>query len=281
MSILAVKQTNESPKYALNLLPLFANFNDNFTWNPVSGGANATVENTPGQVYAGNKSLTVSYTGTDEIIFNAGSSEMEVFIEQTGQYILSYRFFKSDATADIDFKVNVFVNGVLYPDNIITQNLYSSSGFTDGVWNAYTQVLNLEVSQTIDFSFSTNSDDTGHQLYFDGMSLLFNDRELALLNVYREVELITREIETIETINIPNILAGETHTQVITLTDIAIGDYIQITYPAELISLGLIVGVPIASDINEISFIIFNPTAIAINPASGEYKFKTIKYGDF
>ena len=281
MSIFSVKQINESPKYALNLLPLFANFNDAFTWNPVSGGANATVQNTQGQVYAGNKSLTVSYTATSEIVFNAGSSQMEVFIEQTGQYILSYRFFKSDATADIDFKVNVFVNGVLYPENIITQNLYSSSGFTDGVWNAYTQVLNLEASQTIDFSFSTNSDDTGHQLYLDGMSLLFNDRELSPLNVYREVELITREIETIVTVDVPSISSNGYYVLTTPLIEAAIGDYVQMTYPTELITLGLTVGVPIVTDVDEVSCLIHNHTGGSVNPASGEYKFKTIKYGDF
>lgn len=281
MSILAIKQTNESPKHALNLLPIVANFNDNFTWNKVSGESSATITNTQGRVYAGNKSVEIAFTGTDEIVFNRGDSSMEVFIEKTGEYILSYRFFKSDPTANITFKVNVYVNGVLYPDNIIEQNLYSTNGFTDGVWNAYTQVLNLNDSDIIDFSFSVESDTTGHQLHFDGMSLLYNDRELSPLNVYREVEVISREIETTVTIDVPSISSNGYYVLTTPLIDAAIGDYIQMTYPAELITLGLTVGVPIVTNVNEVSCLIHNHTGGSVDPSSGEYKFKTIKYGDF
>jgi len=156
MSTLAVKQTNESPKYAENVLPLIANFDDDFTWNIVSGGSNGVVENSSTERYAGKKSLRVAFTGTDEITFNRGNSDFQVFGLRGGQYILSYRFFKSDPSADVTFKVNVYVDGVLYPQNEIEQNLYSTSGFTEDVWNAYTQIITIGDSETLDFSFEIN-----------------------------------------------------------------------------------------------------------------------------
>ncbi len=281
MSTLAIKQTNESPKYALNLLPIVANFNDNFTWNKVSGGSNATITNTQSRVYSGNKSVEMAFTGTGEVVFNTGDSAMEVFIEKTGQYILSYRFFKSDPSADITFKVNVYVNGVLYDQNIIEQNLYSTSGFTDGVWNAYTQVLNLNDTETIDFSFSVQSDTTACQLHFDAMSLLFNDRELSPLNVYRESVIIERTIETEVTLDVPSIPSNDTYTATVTFTDASVGDFIQLVPPFELIELGLMVGIPVATAENTVKFNIHNHSGGAINPASGIYKLKTIKYGNY
>jgi len=281
MSTLSVKQTNESPKYALNLLPIVANFNDIRTWNKVSGGSNAVITNTQGRVYAGNKSVEIAFTGTGEVTFNTGDSSMEVFIEKTGQYILSYRFFKSDPASDITFKVNVYVNSVLYDVNIIEQNLYSTSGFTDGVWNAYTQVLNLNDGDIIDFSFTAQSDTTACQLHFDGMSLLFNDRELSPLNVYREAEIIERTIETEITLDVPNIPSNDTYTATVTFNEASVGDYIQIVPPYALIESGLMVGIPVATAENTVKFNIHNHSGSSVNPASGVYKLKTIKYGNF
>jgi hypothetical protein len=274
MSTLAVKQTNESPKYAENVLPLIANFDDDFTWNIVSGGSNGVVENSSTERYAGKKSLRVAFTGTDEITFNRGNSDFQVFGLRGGQYILSYRFFKSDPSADVTFKVNVYVGGVLYPQNEIEQNLYSTSGFTDDVWNAYTQIITIGDSETLDFSFTAQSDTTGCQLYFDGMSLLYNDRELSPLNLYRPVEI---EINVSELIDVPSISSNSYETVVATVTGAIVGDFVQMTYPAELITLGAVVSYPIVTDTNEVSFLIHNHTGGAIDPASGLYTFKIIR----
>lgn len=274
MSTLAVKQTNESPKYAENVLPLIANFDDDFTWNIVSGGSNGVVENSSTERYAGKKSLRVAFTGTDEITFNRGNSDFQVFGLRGGQYILSYRFFKSDPSADVTFKVNVYVDGVLYPQNEIEQNLYSASGFTDDVWNAYTQIITIGDSETLDFSFTAQSDTIGCQLYFDGMSLLYNDRELSPLNLYRPVEI---EINVSELIDVPSISSNDYETVVATVTGAIVGDFVKMTYPSELITLGAVVSYPIVTDNDEVSFLIHNHTGGAINPASGLYTFKIIR----
>ena len=271
MSRLAVKQVNESPKYAENVLPFIANFDDEFTWNIVSGGLNGIVENSSTERYAGKRSLKVAFTGTGEIIFNRGNSDFEVYGLRGGRYILSYRFFKSDPTADITFKVNVYVDGVLYPQNIIEQNLYNTSGFTDDCWNAYTQIINVGDSETLDFSFSAQSDTTGCQLYLDGFSLLYDDRELSMLNLYRPVEV---KLEASEVIDVPSISSNSYQTVTATVLGAIIGDFVQMTYPSELISLGAVVSYPIVTDADEVSFLIHNNTGGSINPASGTYMFK-------
>jgi len=49
------------------------------------------------------------------------------------------------------------------------------------------------------------------------------------------------------------------------------------TYPVELVTLGLVVGYPVVSDADEVSFIVHNHTGGSVNPASGDYSFKIVR----
>ena len=113
------------------------------------------------------------------------------------------------------------------------------------------------------------------------MSLLFNDRELSPLNVYREAEIIERTIETEITLDVPNIPSNDTYTATVTFNEASVGDYIQIVPPYALIESGLMVGIPVATAENTVKFNIHNHSGSSVNPASGVYKLKTIKYGNF
>lgn len=277
MSTLSIKQTIESPKYAENILPICANFNDTFTWNIVSGGANGIVVNTNQKKYAGERALRVSFTGTGEIVFNTGNSDFELPILTEGFYILSYRVLKTGADSIMNLKINVYINGVLYPDYIIEQTLDSADGL-DNIWIAYTQIIYVDGASVLDFSFSAQSDATSSQLYIDGMSLLYNDRQLAPLNVYRPVEEVITVLETTETIDVPSISGNSSYTVAMTVPGAVVGDFITgFIYPIQLITLDLVVGQPIVTDANEVSFIIHNHTGGSVNPASGDYTIKIVK----
>ena len=84
-------------------------------------------------------------------------------------------------------------------------------------------------------------------------------------------------LEVTETIDVPIILSNDFEKISVTLTGAEVGDYVQMTYPAELITLGLIVGYPIVTDTDEVSFLIYNHTGASLNAASGTYTFKIVK----
>jgi hypothetical protein len=278
MSTLAVRQTIEDAKYSENVLPICANFNDSFTWNTVSGESSGLAVNATNRIYAGQKSLRVSFDGTDEIVFNRGNSDFEFLVERGGYFILSYRFYKSDPLAIINFKINVFTDGVLSPQNIIEQTLDSTDGFIDYAWNAYTQVIFVGDSETIDFSFSAQSSIPDGAVYLDGMSLMYDDRQLGMLPVYREVPTPITTIEVTETIDVPSIGSNDSYTVAMTVTGAVVGDFITgFVYPIELITLGLTVGQPLVTDTDEVSFIIHNHSGSSINPATGDYTIKIVK----
>lgn len=267
MSTIANITQQETARYSDNLLPSFANFNQVFAWNKVSGGSNATIINSSARKYAGSYSCNIAFTGTSQVKFNAGSSDLEVVIPKNGNYILSYRFFKDDLSADITFLVEVLINGVAYPQYTFEQNLFSSSGYIDGVWNCYFQSLPLNYRDTIDFNFYAQSDTTACNLWFDGFKLELDDRNLGFPSTYTETPLEIIEEENILTIG--TIPSNGTYTANLSLFGAkANKDYVSLIYPSELITLGLIVGQPLVTVDNEVKVLIHNHSGGSVTPSA-------------
>lgn len=271
--------TDEIAKLSNNVLNEFCNFNTVFVWNKPSGGANATILNnvTGRQSYFGLGAVSLNFSGTGQVSFNAGGTEMRKTIQRTGNYLLSYAFNKSDESSDITFIVEMYVNDVLQPNNTITQNLYSTSGFVNGQWNTYFQNVYLEYGDVIDFAFKAQSDTTSCYLYFDRLKLEIDDKGNGLPTIYTEAPLDIFVEEN--SITVGEILDGET--KVITasligckLTD----DYIAMKYPSELNDLGLIVSYPSVYENDVVQFSITNLTGDAVTPTEdGIYNFKVIR----
>jgi len=194
--------TDEVAKASNNLLNEFCNFNDVFVWNKSSGGTNATIiNNTSGrQSYFGAGSVSLNFTGTSEVAFDTGDTEMQMVVQRTGNYILSYAFDKDDNNADINFTVEVYVNSVLQPNNTITQNLFDSSGFVNEKWNVYFQYLFLEYGDILDFSFKAQSDTNGCILYFYRLKLEIDDKGFGFPTIYTEGPLAIIEEENTITV---------------------------------------------------------------------------------
>lgn len=263
---IAVRSLSQIATASNNILTDFANFNEQFTWNKVSGGANANILNVTNQSYYGDGSCKMTFLGTGEVKFNAGSSVMETVIRKTGTYKLSYYFDKPNSSADVTFKVEVVVNGNAFDFNTIEQNLYSSSGFQNGKWNCYVQNIQLEDGDIVDFNFYAQCDTIGASLYFDGFKLECDDRNLNNApSIYTEAPALNYIEENIITIG--SILAGQsvviTGSLVSALVD---RHFVSIKYPTELITLGLIVSTPTITANDTVKFIIYNPTASTITP---------------
>ena len=265
MSILAQIVGQETARYSDNLLPSFANFNEVFVWNEVSGGTNAVVINSNQKKYAGLYSCTITFQGTGQIKFNTGSTKLQCVAPKTGNYILSSRFNKNDATADITFLIEVVVNGVVVSTNTIEQNLYNTSGYVDGVWNCYFQNLELTQSDVVDFNFYAQSDTIGSVMYFDGFKLELDDRNLQFPSIYTEtpLELISQE----NTLTIGTIANNTCYTAILTLTGAKPNDQIILKYSAELTNLGLLVGAPVVTSTNVVKVLILNNTGASVTPS--------------
>lgn len=186
-----VNITNFKSEYTENLLTPFCSFDDDFSWNTVTGGSNAVVSNSTTRKFEGLRALRVDFTGTSEIVFNSGGTEMNFIAPKDGIYTMSARFLKElvDVTSDINVSLYLFKNGISSLDYDLTANLYQSSGFIDGVWNCYAQSINLLAGDVISFNFKANSDSIGAHFYIDGLKLEYNDRQLlAMPAIYTRPE---------------------------------------------------------------------------------------------
>ena len=272
---------NEIAKASNNVLSEFCNFNKLFIWNKPTGGTNAAITNDVlgRRAYYGLGCVKIDFSGTSEVTFNSGGSYMSKVIQKTGNYLLSYAFNKTDATSDIVFTVELYVNGTLYPANTIQQDLYNTSGFVDGRWNTYFQNVSLAYGDVIDFTFRVQSDTTACQLYFDRLKLEIDDKGGNTPTIYTEAPLDIIEEEN--TIDVGNITTLGTITVTAALTGARVAESdkrnVVMTFPNALITSGLIVSEPLITADNEVKFNIYNPTVADINPADGVYNFKIVR----
>ena len=188
MSTLAVRTNNETPRASDNLLTKYANFNDVYDWNIISGGANAVVENNEERKYIGKRSCLMTFTDNGIVKFN-NQNAMGFTCAQDGKYIPSFRLFKNefDSVADIVFKIEILKNNVVLPQNTLEVDAFNSNGFVDDSWNCYFQSIELQEDDVIDFNFYAQSDTIGSKLFFDGFKVELDDRNLGFPSYYTEV----------------------------------------------------------------------------------------------
>lgn len=174
-------------EYSENLLPNFCTFDTNHSWNIVSGGSNAVVESSTNRRFSGERSVKITFLAiASEIVFDSGGTLMNFTAEKTGQYILSQRFFVdvSYSSDNPNFRCYTFVNGIAYTYTDFVSDLYSTSGFVNGEWNTYGQVLNLTAGDVVSFQFKAQCDTIGTVMYFDGFKAEYDDRNLGIPSIY-------------------------------------------------------------------------------------------------
>jgi hypothetical protein len=275
MSTTAVVITQETARYSDNLLNKNSCFNYPLSWNIVDGEINGTASNSTSEKYNGDRSVEMTFTDKNPFIFNTGDDRLKITVEKTGIYALSWRLYKPNNGLSCNFNVRVYVNGVLYQYNNLAQIIFNDNGYVDNMWTCYAQYINLNSGDDVDFEFEAEGDIINEKLFFDGLKLEYNDRIVDIVSTYSLPNDIILEVT--ETIDVPIILSNDFEKISVTLTGAEVGDYVQMTYPSELITLGLIVGYPIVTNTDEVSFLIYNHTGASLNPASGTYTFKIVK----
>jgi hypothetical protein len=256
---------------SINLLPQFAMFNDTFTWNVVSG--TATASNIAQFQLEGERCFRVVPDITAGAFVNSGGDQMEVTIAEDGNYIFSIKHktdFPEGGAQDISV--------VIYKNAVATDYTFSALDTDNGQFKTYYQVIpNLIAGDVLDFAFEFGTNDIGgsYKQYFDAPKLEFDSYGFGLPTVFNTPQQVT--LESTQTIDVPSISSNGYQEVSATLTGAEVGDYVQMTYPSEIITLGLIVGYPIVTASNTVKFLMHNHSGGSINPASGTYTFKIVK----
>lgn len=278
----AICQT-EQPIGCNNLFSETHNFNRVEDWFKSSGGTNATVLVSPlGRYsYSGIGALKIDFLGTSTVTFNigtsnitSGSTKLAKVIQKDGNYIISYAFYKSSASATVSFILDVFVDGILAESRKIQHILHSSNGFVDNRWNIYYQNFQLSYGNVIDFQFRAQSNETGMYICFDRFSLEIDDKGASAPTLYSEARL--------DDIYQENMFTGFTLAsgESITFTHSLIGarvnydDFPLIKYPNEFINKGLFVSMPLITSDDVVKTIVHNVSGSSQTVSDGVIKYK-------
>lgn len=268
-----------------NLLNPFATFDSDYTWTILSGSGTA-IQKTQSK-RTGARGLQLKSLVTDGI--TCTSTLTEVTIAETGNHIVSFKIREDAGSLNGNpMYLNVYVNGLLEQ-----YELELTGELSD--WKTFTQIIPLEVGDTFEFGFSIDTNDVGayYIVSVDDMKLEFDilglgtpsvytesyDNGLYLVKVENNVYSYEPYIKTEQTnsIDVGSISSNDSIIITTTLTGADVGDFVQLSYPLELITLDLIVGVPIVSATDEVKFIIHNHTGGSVNPSVGDYKLKITK----
>jgi len=172
-----------SAKASENLLHRYWNLNEAATFTNVTGNTNVA-EVTENYPFLGKRGLQIVFAETSASTFQPPTT-IETSLSRDGLYIVGYRLYKSDPSADVTVDLLIYKNNVLI--DTLTQNLYSSSGFEDGVWNCYYQNYEFEQNDVLEFQIRAQSDTIGTQVFFDGFKLELDDRNLGFPSIYTPV----------------------------------------------------------------------------------------------
>jgi len=256
-----------------NVLNKFSEFNQPFTWNIATGTASA--ENYDSDQLYGKSCLRIIPDATVDCVVNSGGNENEINISEDGDYVFSiaYKFTNSGDNF-------VYVDVIIYINSVPTgyRIEIDTTINTPNEYSIFAQRINgLAVDDVIDFAFKINAGTTANVIrhFFDCMKFEKVNFENSMPSIYTSYEPI--EINESQIIDVPSISSNSYETVVATVTGAIVSDFVQMTYPNELITLGAVVSVPIVTDNDEVSFLIHNHTGGAINPDSGVYTFKIIR----
>jgi hypothetical protein len=258
-----------SNRYSENILNENTTFNKQFSANIASGSG---VANTSSDVaFAGDRSLflnNLSYTTT--LVVNAGGDEWYTQLtpnRSTNKALIQFSIFNSSGIP-ITGRFNVYNNTVLL--YILEYECPANQG-----WNTFFQNIVLPIND-FDFSIELDADSENYvECYFDGIKLEQNDKNVSLCTPYSGY--VYKTYESQETIDVPSISSNGSYQADIELIGASVGDFVDLVYPASLITDGLVVGEAVVTATDTVSFLIHNYSGGSVNPSSGVYKVKIIK----
>jgi len=155
----------------------------------------------------------------------------------------------------------------------------------NSIFSNITTKFTTTIAAQINLGASTESANTGQIFFPDGVNqttvqngLLNRVGGSLIWNVNGIAHLTPRALRTTATLDFPSIAAGATATLTVTLINAVEADIADVSIPIVSQSVGLIWGKPRVTATNTIALDVFNPTASAIDPPSGDFVFIVNKF---
>jgi hypothetical protein len=259
-----------------NLVPKIYNFETDYTYTVIGTG---TAENIAGLSYSGTRSLRLNNLDNQNTDLTVSLFITPVALENSGYYNLSFYLYNGVFESGDLIQMEIYKGGVLFATwDLEPYDVDVPSTVT--LWKRYAQVFNNSgglnnYTFKIIMKANGSSITSDKSIYIDAFKVELNDKGVGFPTVYTEP--LDTILTVTETIDVTSIASGDTEAVTIVLTGAEVGDNVSLIYPAELITLGLIVGYPIVTDVDEVKFLILNPTGGALDPASGDYTLKIVK----
>lgn len=267
--------------FSENLLKRSASFENEVDY--VINSGSGLVETEPIGVYSSNpfvlkgknslKVVNTDYNNTDLVFSSPGG--LDSFSTTTPEnYFLSIYVMNNAGTINTRLKLEVFQDGT--PTNNYFFPLNSDT--LPNVWEWARIGQNISFDSGYEYTFKwTLEKEAGNAsnsktIFIDGLAVQCLNQNDYDAPPYREPKSIV--LKTTQSIDVPSISNGGYETITVTLDGARVGDFVAMTYPSELIMLGLIVGHPVVTANDQVKVLIHNHSGGSINPAVGAYTFK-------
>lgn len=265
-----------SANYNENILPYFATFNDLHTWN-ITDGTDAVIENSILRRAKGDRSMLVTFTGTNETVFNAGGTQLQTVAPYDGYYTISLAFWMDSAysTAETGFTIAISVNGVTTDVTTFQADIKGSEGFVFDKWNTFLQKFELNKDDEVDFTFKVHCDTIGAKLHVDEFMFSVDDKKEGLVTRYMQP--LPTIIRNTQTVDLPSIANNETYTSDLVVTGVEVGDFVEVVPPVSSVTAQLLC-TAVATATNQITLIVHNSSGGAVDLGSASFKFKATRF---
>lgn len=186
MAIEALLIQQQQAKYSENILNSFMTFDElDFTYTFTSGSGNVEVSNSDEFKLGDLNVQKVRALTTDSATFNAGT-RTNTTIKESGIHNIQFQAFKSNQEANIQMRLEVFVNGTLTANRTIEVQMRSSQGFVDDNWNNYFQSFFANNGDVISLAWYFECSEVDCITYLTGYKLERSNQNLFAPTFYNK-----------------------------------------------------------------------------------------------
>lgn len=171
-------------KYSENIFNPFLSFDElDFTYTFLSGAGNIEVSNSDELKLGDLNAQRIRALTTSSATFNAGSST-NTKIKETGLHTIQFTAFKTDVNANIQMRLEVYINDVLTSNRTIEVQMRESEGFIDTNWNIYYQTFLANEGDVVSLGWYFECSEVDCITYLSGYKLERNNQNLLAPTIY-------------------------------------------------------------------------------------------------
>ena len=211
MAIEALLIQQQQAKYSENILNSFMTFDElDFTYTFTSGSGNLEVSNSDEFKLGDLNVQKVRALTTSSATFNAGT-RTNTTIKESGIHNIQFQAFKTDTDANIQMRLEVFVNGTLTAERTIEVQMRSSQGFVDDNWNNYFQSFTANDGDVVSLAWYFECSEVDCITYLTGYKLERSNQNLFAPTFYNKPTYLNTKwqqvIDFTNTLNLPEDVA--------------------------------------------------------------------------